>query len=447
VAAADGPTVGDVFQDFANVFNTIGAVAACFGPGPGEIVAIIAAIVAQIFSFLGGLFGLSCPVCDALKDLEKDMVARIQQAKNTVDEIRSRMEKGILADILDNQGVPLQRLNDLYSEMVEASGQYGEYELGPSDGPSVEPDLDNNPAQQQFVESVGTVSAYIESWHTMVDCLSGENIDCVLDGKTALQILAYDGKNWYRPVSLTAAVQYYMQLLSQSAFAICSYDMLANGNTEECKLLPDWDQALGKLSEHVSEVMAEVKDDFWNSMGNEDQLPQWIDESVINHRDAGQDGANAIVDEVSNEIQNFISGADIDETFAMNMLGFDKWALAVYQDVGGFDHHCMVSSGFRFRYDGFNVMYDFASGEAEGYNSGDCQDSDARTQCECLQNMHDANVWCLNGGWYATFNSGGSFYQEYDGGARLVTPGFDNGGGGLRGKPSKHSSNFTLVVV
>merc|ERR1712224_809991 len=158
----------------------------------------------------------------------------------------------------------------------------------------------------------------------MVDCLSGDNLDCILDGKTALQILGYDGKNWYRPVSFTSAVQYYMQLLTQSAFAICSYDMLANGDTGECKLLPNWDESLNKLSEHVSEIMAQVKDEFWNSLGDEDNLPPWIEETLLVHKDAGQDGTNAIRDDVSTEIQTFFGGFTIEDNgdFAMNFFGW-----------------------------------------------------------------------------------------------------------------------------
>merc|ERR1719272_463767 len=122
--------------------------------------------------------------------------------------------------------------------------------------------------------------------------------------------------NWYRPVSLAVSVQYYMQLLQQTAFAICSYDILRNNNNE-CKLLPDWDASLQRLGEHISDVMAEVNSDFWNGMGA-DMVPRFIDEHMVSHHDGEYDGAKAIRDAVRQEVDAFFKGDDA--SFSMNML-------------------------------------------------------------------------------------------------------------------------------
>lgn len=413
----------DVFQDLSNAFDTIGAVAALFVP-EGEFVTLITGVASKLFGMLSGLFGIGHdPVTEALKALEKDVLNRIQVAKNTVDQIRNTVKFKVIAQILDREEDKLKNLNDMYDALVQSH----------DDG-----------AKAEFVSSVDVVSKYIDSWQLVVDCLAGDNVDCILQGQTALQILAQHGKNWYCPVSLAESVQYYMQLLQQTAFAICTYDLLRNGN-QECKLLPDWNTSLIHLGSKVSNVMEEVRSDFWNSM-DADRVPEYIDFYIQKFcvNPGGYDGAIAIRDAVAQEVEDIFQGDD--PSFSMNMLGWDSWTLSVYEDVSGSNHHYMWASGFKYRYNGFNIMYDFSSGTPYGYSASDCQDSDSQTQCTCLHNMHDAAVWCLNANAFWAAHYDGSFFQQYDGGARSVTPGYDDGSNGAKAKRSM-SANPTMLLV
>jgi len=420
--------------DFSNAFDTIAAVATMFGP-TGDFVALVAGVASQLFGVISGLFGIGHDaVTDALKTLEKDVMGRIQVAKDTVDQIRNTVKFKIISEIIGSDENTLVTLNGYYNTMVQS------HNLG---------------AQADFLTNVEPISTYIDSWKAMVYCLAGVNFDCIFQGQTALQILAQHGVNWYRPASLASSVQYYVQLLQQTALAICTYDLLKN-NDKDCKLLDGWDKSLTHLGKKISEVMAEVKSDFWNSMG-QDMLPTFMDHSVDQHHDGGHQGAVAVRDAVASEIRDFFQDKG-DASFSMAMLGWDKWTISVYEDIDGSDNHYMFSIGHKFRHVGYNIMYHFSSGTSYDYLAKDiqasCASKSAQKQCTCMHKMHNSAVWCLNKkAWWAEGNHG-SFFHEYDGNrpisavAYSMTPGRDasSNAANSRGRVSTHPNAAAVLV-
>merc|ERR1712100_464751 len=82
-----------------------------------------------------------------------------------------------------------------------------------------------------------------------------------------------------------------------------------------------------------------------------DKLPGFIDYHVTRNANRGYDGARAIRDAVAAEVDNYIKGHDAN--FAMNMLGWDSWAVSVYKDIKGSSKHYMWASGMQFRHKGY----------------------------------------------------------------------------------------------
>merc|ERR1712166_1147274 len=90
--------------------------------GPtGDFVALVAGVASQLFGVISGLFGIGHDaVTDALKTLEKDVMGRIQVAKDTVDQIRNTVKFKIISEIIGSDENTLVTLNGYYNTMVQS---------------------------------------------------------------------------------------------------------------------------------------------------------------------------------------------------------------------------------------------------------------------------------------------------------------------------------------
>lgn len=395
-----------VMKDISNIFATAGAIADFFGP-EGEIVGLVLEFIASIFSLFSTLLGLGQPdpVIEALRAMEKDVMGRLSAVSDSVAQARQVAAKGSLALVLDQATQPLVDIVDSWNAL---------YPNGAKDG-KLNPDAVTVFKQEVFND----MSKYRDSWNTLAQCLSGSNTDCIFDNQNALQVLTMDGQIFQRPLILTQIIQYYFILLQKSSVAICAAAHLFLGDTT-CSFMTGMSETLQSVAKAMSSAVNNVKAKWWGDMG-EDKLIPMMQYYVDQRANQGYNGALAIRDAIRDELDNthFANGLG-------QSLGVSSWSIAVYQDVSGGDKHWMWASGEKFRYNGYNIMYNFANGGGFAYSDNDCRSGDAHAMASCLNAMHGAAPWVLHDNcfWAASWNSAyGHSYTTSGADVRIVVPG------------------------
>merc|ERR1712203_1335752 len=121
-----------------------------------------------------------------------------------------------------------------------------------------------------------------------------------------------------------------------------------------------------------------------------DQLPSMIEYYVDQHANGGYDGACAIRDAVQAELEQTYFADALQASF-----GVTSWALSVYEAITGSDKHYMWASGWKNRYNGYNIMYIFATDGPGTYSDSDCRDGDAKSMATCLHGKYNDCPWVL----------------------------------------------------
>jgi len=370
--------------------------------------------VAGIMSLVKGLIGWfqPDPVVEKLRDMDKDVMGRLSAVTDRVlAAIPQAISYHSLKTVLDTSQVPLTNIvrywNNLYPNTGTNSTQ-------------------NSTAIQNFGKQIdGDISHYCDQWSILARCLSGHNMDCVFSGKTPLEILLNGQDEPYmHPQLLIDSIQYYFLLLQKSSVAICAYSMLFLDDTE-CKLMPTLKDDMSAVVSAMSTTVTSMKQQFWGSMGA-NMLPPVIQYWVDQHANQGQQGANAIRDMVKSELETYYLNNSLDSFF-----GVDSYAVTIYSSVLGPDHHYLSSTGYKFRYNGYNIMYSFQPSQpGDIYSDTECRDGDAQAMWGCLKTKGApySSVWVLRSPgafWAGTYR--GAYVREYydtgGGDVRIVTPG------------------------
>ena len=409
-ASAQGVPSGPaaVLNDISNIFATAGAIASFFGPA-GEVVSLVSDIVASLFSLISGLLGLGKPdpVMEQLRKMEGDIMGRLSAVSDSVRQAKATAALGSISNVLNNAEVPLldivQYWNELYPNANNKDGTL------------------NKKAANAFKQAVqGNIAKYRDSWTILSKCLTGTNVDCVFSGHTALQILLMDGQTYMRPLVLTQSIQYYFLLMQKSAVAICAYAQLFL-NDHTCAFMKGYDTELTAAGKAMSSAVRSMRTRFMDEMGG-DKLPPLVSYWVDRYANKKYDGAKAIRDAVHQEwdASHFANGLD-------SFFGVSSYSVAIYGDVTGGDKHWMWASGYKYRYNGYNIMYTFERGSQYSYSEHECRSGDAHTMASCLHNLHGAAVWVLHANTFYAAHISGAYYYGYEEGdikdCRIVTPG------------------------
>eukprot|EP00450_Noctiluca_scintillans_P001517 CAMPEP_0194481696 /NCGR_PEP_ID=MMETSP0253-20130528/3995_1 /TAXON_ID=2966 /ORGANISM="Noctiluca scintillans" /LENGTH=925 /DNA_ID=CAMNT_0039321197 /DNA_START=54 /DNA_END=2831 /DNA_ORIENTATION=- len=398
-----------VLTDISNAFATAGAIADFFGP-EGEVVGLVLDLVGSIFSFIGGLLGLGQPdpVVVALRNLEKDVMSKLSAVEGQIATAQAVANLGSILVILNQAEQPLKDIVGYWNTL---------YPVASTDGTL------NSDAVSQFTKDVGSISKYRDQWNILEQCLSGTNVDCVLGGKTALEILLQDGTTYDRPIKLTNAIKYYWLLLQKSSIAICAYSRLALGD-ETCKLMPSLSDKLTSVSKAMQSTVANMKSAFSNSMV-EGSMPPVIKFWVDQHANQKEDGISAILPQLGVEFDQYYFADGLGDAF-----GYGKsWGVALHGGSGNWKSSAWVS-GYWNGYNGYDVNYMFNNDVRYSYATTDCRSGSEEDMANCLYNMHGADDWVFRVGrrrfsvyWGWQTSSDGCGTQYNSGDARMIAPG------------------------
>ena len=171
-----------------------------------------------------------------------------------------------------------------------------------------------------------------------------------------LTVILQDGKSFPRPAVLTQFVAYHYSLLSSSATAICAYEATqkaAMGQTYSGCTVIDLSQ-LQQVAKFFSSGVTTMHSSFWASIGANKLMPM-IQFYVDAHANQKYDGAKAIRDGIQAELDSFLFQKDLNSYF-----GVLSFAITIYEDITGSDKHYMWAQGYKYRYNGYNIMYTFA---------------------------------------------------------------------------------------
>jgi hypothetical protein len=180
-------------------------------------------------------------------------------------------------------------------------------------------------------------------------------------------------------------------------------------------------KALTAVAQEMQRTVTAMHTDFWGSVGA-DKLPPIVGFYVDQYANQGYNGAKSIRDALEKEFDNAYFQDQLGTFF-----GVGSWNIAVYGDVTGSDKHYMWATGFKYRYQGYNIEYSFSTGPAYSYHDTDCRSGDAHTMATCLRNMHGAGVWVLHTGTFFASHQQGCYVKSFDtsklSDIRIVTPG------------------------
>jgi enamine deaminase RidA (YjgF/YER057c/UK114 family) len=398
-----------VLTDISNAFATAGAIADFFGP-EGEVVGLVLDLIGSIFSFISGLLGLGQPdpVVEALRNLEKDVMSKLTAVEGQIATAQSVASLGSIRTILNNAEQPLKDIVSYWNTL---------YPYGSTDGAL------NSTAVAKFTKDVGSISKYRDTWNTLEQCLAGTNVDCVLGGKTALEILLQDGTTYDRPIMLTNAIKYYWLLLQKSSVAICAYSQLALGD-DTCKLMPSLSDKLTGVSKAMQNTMANMKSAFmnsWSTAGMPPVIKFWVDQ----HANQELDGINAILPQLETEFDQYYFADGLGDSFGFG----NSWGVALHGGTGNWAADAWVT-GYWNNYNGYYVSYMFNNDVRYSYASTDCRSGSEDDMATCLYNMHGADDWVFRTGrrrfsvYWGFQGSGSSCGTEYNSGdARMIVPG------------------------
>jgi len=416
-----------ILKDISNVFSTAGAIADFFGP-VGEAVGIVLDIIGSICSLISGLLGLGQPdpVIQALRSLEKDIMGKLSAVSDTVQQAKSTAQLGGISNILNNAEVPLLDIVDAWNNL---------YPNGAKDGKV------NQEAAQEFKNAIGgNIEKYRDSWNLLVDCLAASNVDCVLQGRSALEILLSDGQIYVRPRMLTFSLKYYFILIQKSSVAICAYAQLFLDD-KECNFMPNLQSGFSSVANKMKAVTTSMKDDFWASVGA-DKLPPVAQYFTDMHANQDFDGAKAIATGVENELNYWYFGDGLDQ-----YMGVTSSAVVVTnaEDTGGNWQASSYATGWLNKYQGYDIKYMLSNGSPYTYYDLDCRDGSVQDMATCLNNQHNGMDWVWQAGRrrYNTFSfvsHSGFYYHKFsDEDLRMVGPG--------TGPTTKEISSFGAVAV
>ena len=125
---------------------------------------------------------------------------------------------------------------------------------------SVNGTLDPETAHKFKAFADGNIAKYRDQWNVLVQCLAGQNVDCVLGQQTVLEILLMEGENYDRPLRLTQATQYYFLLLQKSSVAICAYSRLFLDD-DSCKFMPGLKDGLTSVTTSMQRAIMKMNND------------------------------------------------------------------------------------------------------------------------------------------------------------------------------------------
>jgi len=380
------------------------------------------------------------PVVEALRNLEKDVMGRLDAVSYAISQAQATAKLGTITTILNKAEEPLKDFVDFWNRI---------YPQGSVNGTL------NPVTAKKFKEFAGgNIGNYRDQWNILVQCLAGQNVDCVLGQKTVLEILLTDGENYDRPLRLTQAIQYYFLLLQKSSVAICAYSRLFLDDDDSCKLLPGLKDGLTSVTTSMQRAIMKMKTGFSGSFGS-GKLPLVISSFVDQHADKGVDGVDPILNGVRQQLDTYYFADGLASSFGFG----DAYGITVSHGSGNWKSAAWASGG-RFGYKGYDIHYMFTRGSGSAYSSSDCRnhegsltfDKNTEYMADCLHSMHGAQDWVFRTGRrrfnvFAGFRSRGGCYQQYgDVDVRLIVPGSCTGANGLVSRTFNSSSDDFVLV-
>jgi len=405
-----------IMKDISNVFETTASIAEFFGP-EGEVVGLVASLIAGIFSLIAGLLGMNQPdpVIQALREFEHDIMGKLTAVSDNVQKAKSQAALGAVDITLNNAEVPLLDIIGYWNALYPQGSKNGQV---------------NQDAVNLFKISIGgNIAKYRDAWTTLTECLSGKNQDCILQGRSALEIILYNGQTYPRPLVLTKSLQYYFILAQKSAVAICAYSQLVLGD-KSCAFMPKLKDNMQAMAQGMKTVTSSMRDAEFRSQMGSGKAPGVIKYFIDQHANGGADGAAAARTQIQNELQTYYFADGLFKYF--DALQYSIIIQHSKSSGSGNWKSSWSASGWMQDYNGYDTIYSFNSLPSFGYKDSDCRSGeDAQAQKDCLQKMHGAPTWVARVGRrrfkaFYSFGCAGCYGVKYPSSgvdARVVTPG------------------------